>query len=84
MIVLKFALALYILVIGGGNRYLHRRHRHRYAPGTAWSYYARLRRQGNWHGTFMLWSTWSFIAIGLGLSAMAAWHLSLSWSPLLH
>lgn len=84
MIVLKFALAVYILVIGGGNRYIHRRHRQRYAPGSYWSYYTRLRRQGNWRGTFMLWSTGSGIFVMLALLAMAAWHLSLSWSPLAH
>jgi hypothetical protein len=84
MIVLKFALAFYILVIGGGNRYLHRRHRRSYAPGSAWAYYTRLRRQGNWQGTFMLWSTASGIVVTLILVAMAAWHMSLSWSPLRH
>jgi len=78
MIFLKFALAACILVIGGGNRYLHRKHRRRaaYTPGRAWSYYARLRREGNWEGTFMLWSTASGIAIALGLVAMFAWHVA--------
>lgn len=78
MIVLKIALALYILVVGGGNRFLHRRHRARIASGSSWSYYTRLRRQGNWQGSFMLWSTFSGILVALGLVAMAAWHLALS------
>ena len=83
MIFLKFALAFYILVIGGGNRYLHRKHRRRagYAPGRAWAYYARLKRRGNWEGTFMLWSTASGIAVALGLSAMFCWHLWLAQAP---
>lgn len=80
MIFLKFALAFYILVIGGGNRYLHRKHRRRaeYGRGSAWSYYARLKRQGNWEGTFMLWSTVSGIAVTGGLLAMFGWHVYLA------
>ena len=78
MIVLKFALACYILVIGGANRYLHRRHSKRaaYTPGRAWSYYANLRRQGNWQGAFMLWSTASGVVVAAGLLAMFGWHLA--------
>jgi hypothetical protein len=86
MIVLKLAFAATLLILGGGNRFLHRRHRQRIAAthSSAWSYYARLRRQGNWQGTFMLWSTGACIAVALALAAMTAWHLSLSWSPLVH
>jgi len=78
MLLLKFALAGYIVVIGGVNRYLHRKHKKRahYLPGRAWSYYARLRRQGNWEGTFMLWSTGLSGIIALALLAMFAWHIA--------
>jgi hypothetical protein len=78
MILLKFVLPAAILVIGGANRYLHRKHSARggYTPGRAWSYYAGLRRQGNWEGTFMLWSTVSGIVLALGLVAMFAWHVA--------
>lgn len=78
MLLLKFALAGYIVVIGGANRYLHRKHKKRgqYLPGRAWSYYAGLRREGNWEGTFMLWSTGLSSVIALALLAMFAWHLA--------
>jgi hypothetical protein len=80
MILLKFVLPTAILVIGGANRYLHRKHSTRagYVRGHAWSYYRALRRQGNWEGTFMLWSTFSGIALALGLVAMFAWHVASS------
>jgi hypothetical protein len=80
MIFLKFALAFYILVIGGGNRYLHRKHRRRagFGRGSAWSYYVQLKRQGNWEGTFMLWSTISGVAVAAGVLAMFCWHLAIA------
>jgi len=78
MIFLKFALAASILVIGGGSQYIHRKHRRRaeYVASGAWSYYARLRRQGRWEGTFMLWSVASSVVIAAGLLGMFAWHLA--------
>ena len=80
MILLKFALASYILVIGGGSQYLHRKHRRRadYVASGAWSYYAQLRRQGKWEGSFMLWSAASMLVIAAGLLGMFAWHLASS------
>jgi hypothetical protein len=69
MTFLKIAWLAYIVVIGGGNQLIDMKHRKHpdYSPGTAWSYYAKLSKEGNWHGTFMIWSTISGIVLCLAV-----------------
>lgn len=71
MMTLKIIAAVCAIVLGIPNEVIDSKHRKRkaYEPGNAWSYYAKLSREGNWEGRFMMWSGYlciGFIMIALG------------------
>ncbi len=64
MLALKVVALILIVVLGIPNQIIDYKHRKRkaYVPGNAWSYYARLGREGSWEGKFMMWSAYIGIA----------------------
>lgn len=58
MYTLKMIALVFVVVLGIPNQIIDHKHRKRkaYEPGNAWAYYARLGKEGNWEGKFMIWS----------------------------
>ena len=58
MLTLKIIVAILAIVLGIPNQIIDHKHRKlkAYEPGNAWGYYAKLSREGNWEGRFMMWS----------------------------
>lgn len=65
MITLKLIVGLFAIIFGIPNMIIDHKHRKRraYQPGNAWGYYAKLSREGNWEGKFMMWSGYAGIAL---------------------
>lgn len=61
MVILKIFALIFVVVFGIPNQIIDYKHRKRYEPGHAWGYYAKLSKEGNWEGRFMMWS--GYIAI---------------------
>lgn len=55
---LKVLTLIFLIVFGIPNQIIDYRHRKRYEPGHAWSYYAKLSKEGSWEGRFMMWSAY--------------------------
>ena len=66
---IEIILAVFFIVIGIPNQIIDRKHRKRkaYEPGNAWEYYAKLGKEGNWEGKFMIWSGVLAIYLVLGI-----------------
>ena len=64
MLTLKIIVAVFAIVLGIPNQLIDYKHRKQnaYEPGNAWGYYAKLSREGNWEGKFMMWSGYLGIA----------------------
>jgi hypothetical protein len=62
---------IYLVFFGIPNKMIDSKHRKRkaYEPGHEWSYYAKLSKEGNWGGRFMMWS--SYLGIGVVLALIA-------------
>lgn len=58
MLELKLLTLIFLIVFGIPNQIIDYKHRKRYEPGHAWSYYAKLSKEGSWEGRFMMWSTY--------------------------
>lgn len=68
MITLEIVVPVFMIVVGIPNKIIDNKHRKRnaYEPGNAWGYYAKLSKEGNREGKFMMWS--GYLAIGLVLA----------------
>jgi hypothetical protein len=49
---------IFMIVSGIPNQKIDDRHRKRDEPGHAWGYHAKLGKEGNWEGRFMMWSSY--------------------------
>ena len=69
MLELKVLTLIFLIVFGIPNQIIDDRHRKRYESGHAWSYYAKLSKEGSWEGRFMMWS--AYIGIYFIFGALA-------------
>lgn len=69
MLELKVLTLIFLIVFGIPNQIIDYRHRKRYESGHAWSYYAKLSKEGSWEGRFMMWS--AYIGIYFIFGALA-------------
>lgn len=56
MVALKILALIFLIIFGIPKQIIDYKHRKRYEPGNAWGYYAKLSKEGNWEGRFMMWS----------------------------
>ena len=66
---------IFVIVFGIPNQIIDYRHRKRYEPGHAWGYYAKLSKEGNWEGRFMMWSSYIGIYLIFGAAGCTFYFL---------
>ncbi|MFC0252817.1 hypothetical protein [Massilia consociata] len=69
---------IFMILFGIPNKIIDAKHRKRgaYQPGHEWSYYAKLSKEGNWEGRFVMWSGYLAIAVILAVIAEMFYVLS--------
>lgn len=78
IVVLKVIAGIFLVVFGIPNQIIDYKHRKNkaYEPGNAWGYYARLAREGNWEGRFMMWSGYLAIFLIVGATGYLVYGLT--------
>jgi hypothetical protein len=76
--VLKLISSVFVIVLGIPNAIIDYKHSKNavYEPGNAWGYYAKLAREGNWEGRFIMWSGYLGIYAIIGVTGYAFYALS--------
>lgn len=77
MLILKVIFVIFVVAVGIPCQIIDYRHRRNnaYVPGSGWSYYSRLKREGRWEGKFMMNSAYMAIALVLSMAGLLAAHL---------
>jgi hypothetical protein len=78
MLTIKIIVAVFTVVLGIPNKIIDAKHRKwkAYLPGNAWEYYAKLSKEGDWEGRFMIWSGVLAIYLVLGILGYAFYALA--------
>jgi hypothetical protein len=76
MLILKVIFVIFVVAVGIPCQIIDYRHRkmHAYEPGSGWSYYSRLKREGKWEGRFMMNSAYMALALVLSMAGLLAAH----------